>query len=94
MRDLNQATELNPLHLQDWRVWAEINYLDSATEYREYLPNAPAQNPAILADFTLLSTSRVPSKGRVSKVKVIAWLVVALILGYSLCALMKLLESL
>ena len=45
MEDLNQVAEKNPLLHHDWRVWAEINYLDSATEYREYVPTAPIQNP-------------------------------------------------
>ena len=25
-------------HVSDCRIWAEINYLDSATDYREWLP--------------------------------------------------------
>ncbi len=29
------------IHVGDCRVWAEIYYLDSATDYREYLPNKP-----------------------------------------------------
>jgi hypothetical protein len=29
-----------PLHVGDCRVWAEINYLDSPTDYRECLPAA------------------------------------------------------
>jgi len=28
------------IHVSDCRVWAEINYLDSLTDYREYLPGA------------------------------------------------------
>lgn len=88
MADLNQA-ETNPLHLQDWRVWAEINYLDSPTEYREYLPNASTQNRAISADFVLLSTKR-PSKGRRWIWPVITCLVVALISGCSVYAFMVL----
>lgn len=27
-------------YVSDCRVWAEINYLDSPTDYREYLPTA------------------------------------------------------
>jgi len=30
-----------PFYVKDCRVWAEINYLDSPTNYREYLPTAP-----------------------------------------------------
>jgi hypothetical protein len=35
-------------HVGDCHVWAEINYLDSATDYREFLPcNAPSPVPPI-----------------------------------------------
>lgn len=90
MADLNQAADKNPVHIQDWRVWAEINYLDSATEYREYLPNRPIENPAIRAPFTLLSTRKSPSRGRKWSLPVITFLVVALISGYSVYAVMSL----
>jgi hypothetical protein len=41
----NADQEVNPdpearggsLHIQDCRIWAEISYLDSPTEYREFL---------------------------------------------------------
>jgi hypothetical protein len=37
----------NGSHVGDCYVWAEINYLDSATYYRELLPrNAPSPMPA------------------------------------------------
>jgi hypothetical protein len=34
--------------ISDWCIWAEINYLDSPTDYREYLPQncaAPRKIP-------------------------------------------------
>ena len=38
----------NGSHVGDCYVWAEINYLDSATDYREFLPcNAPSPMPPI-----------------------------------------------
>jgi hypothetical protein len=37
----------NGSHVGDCYVWAEINYLDSATDYREFLSiNAPPPTPA------------------------------------------------
>jgi len=33
-----QRTGGTAVHVRDCRVWAEINYLDSPTDYREYLP--------------------------------------------------------
>ena len=38
----------NGSHVGDCYVWAEINYLDSATDYREFLLcNAPSPMPPI-----------------------------------------------
>jgi len=37
---LNQNKQIGgePVHIRDCYVWAEIAYLDSPTDYREYLP--------------------------------------------------------
>jgi hypothetical protein len=94
MSDLNQTAENDSVHLQEWRVWAEINYLDSATEYREYLSNSPVQNVASRSDFVLLSTPEPSSKGRSRIFPVITRLVIALIAGYSLYAVVELLQNL
>ncbi len=40
-------TELSNFHVRDCYVWAEIYYLDSPTDYREYLPTkSPGLNPS------------------------------------------------
>jgi hypothetical protein len=90
MADLNQAAENNPVHFQDWRVWAEIVYLDSPTEYREYLANAPVENSAIRADFILLSGPELSSKKRTWISPVITFLLIVLIAACSLYALAQL----
>jgi hypothetical protein len=55
MRDLSRQelprqekwNDGNGSHVGDCYVWAEINYLDSATDYREFLAiNAPPPTPA------------------------------------------------
>jgi hypothetical protein len=89
MEDLNQAAEKNPLLHQDWRVWAEINYLDSPTEYQEYLPTAPIQNPVTRAVFVPCA-SKLTSRGRTWSLAVITFLVVVLISAYSVYTLMRL----
>jgi hypothetical protein len=33
------------VHVRDCYVWAEIQYLDSATDYHEYLPSRPNPIP-------------------------------------------------
>jgi len=37
---LNQNKQIGgePVHVRDCYIWAEIYYLDSPTDYREYLP--------------------------------------------------------
>jgi hypothetical protein len=89
MAKVNQAPEKNPLVPQDWGVWAEINYLDSATEYREYVPTAPIQNPLTRGVF-VACTSKFSSRGRRWSLPVITFLVVALIAGYCVYAFMNL----
>jgi len=37
-------------HVSDCRVWAEINYLDSPTDYREWLPAAASRRIAPTSD--------------------------------------------
>ncbi len=33
------------VHIRDCYIWAEIYYLDSKTDYREYLPERPQARP-------------------------------------------------
>lgn len=55
------------LHVRDCYVWSEIYYLDSPTDYREYLPEHRAA-PRIIPDDSLvmLDSSSRPSKHRSS----------------------------
>jgi hypothetical protein len=47
------------VHIGDCRVWAEISYLDSSTDYREYLPqNRDRSCPRSGDDFIMLDSSR------------------------------------
>ncbi len=46
------------IHVGDCYVWAEIYYLDSATDYREYLPEYSVWKPRLAqGDFVLTDTS-------------------------------------
>ncbi|PYX36910.1 MAG: hypothetical protein DMG81_15185 [Acidobacteria bacterium] len=57
---INQEKQIGgePFHVRDCYVWAEIFYLDSATDYREYLPEYSVRPPTLLqADFALLDDS-------------------------------------
>jgi hypothetical protein len=52
---VNQHKQIGgePVHIRDCYVWAEIYYLDSKTDYREYLPErAPSlpENELIMLD--------------------------------------------
>jgi hypothetical protein len=48
MPNIHQPGMNGDLQLQDCRIWAEIDYLDSPTDYRECLPGA--QTPPLAAD--------------------------------------------
>jgi hypothetical protein len=43
MADLDAGVENNAVHIQDRRIWAEIYYLDSPTDYREYMAQGSIQ---------------------------------------------------
>lgn len=63
MKNVNQDVEDNLRRPENWAaVWAEIAYLDSASEYREYLDqNEPASNPPVWG-FVLLDSTGPRSK--------------------------------
>jgi hypothetical protein len=44
------------VHIRDCYVWAEIYYLDSKTDYREYLPEPPRSLPD--SELVMLDSSR------------------------------------
>jgi hypothetical protein len=68
------------VHISDCYVWAEIYYLNSTTDYREYLPQNGADGPrtAPLDDWVLLESSE-RSPGRGAK-PLLGWMVVLSIL--------------
>ena len=88
MADLDQSTERETLHIQDCRVWAEIYYLDSPTNYREYLPQNNIQLRGTLDDGLIATDSdpRLPSKG--TKLPLLGGIVLILISGYLLYLLL------
>jgi hypothetical protein len=57
------------VHIGDCYVWAEIYYLDSPTDYREYLPQNHAQGPrSVPLDGWVLLESSESSLGRGAKI--------------------------
>lgn len=67
-------------HVQDCQLWAEIKYLDSVTDYREYLPQSQVQREsALCADLVLLDQVISHSKAE--------WILLAAVTigGLSLC---------
>jgi hypothetical protein len=55
---VNQYKQIGgePVHIRDCYVWAEIYYLDSKTDYREYLPEGPHSLPD--NELVMLDSSR------------------------------------
>jgi hypothetical protein len=71
-------------HVRDCYVWAEICYLDSPTDYREYLPLNRGTSPAIKGVSVMLDGSR-PSASRVTFYPLLAPVIIFLLLaGYLL----------
>ena len=52
---LGRTTETEATRVQDCYIWAEIHYLDSATDYREYLPSPRDHSQD---DFTTLDSGK------------------------------------
>ena len=52
------------IHIGDCHVWAEIYYLDSRTDYREYLPQHCAQRCAVAGDLVMLESSEFSQRSR------------------------------
>ena len=84
MGDVNQNAERNSVHIQDCRVWAEIHYLDSLSDYREYLPGSSVQPIAELGNLVMLDANRSGSAHRASLSILGIGLLLFLISGYLL----------
>ena len=72
------------VHIGDCYVWAEIYYLDSPTDYREYLPQDCDKGPRTipLDSWVLLESSEhSPGRGAQPSWSLIAFLFVLLICG-------------
>jgi hypothetical protein len=55
--DLIHGFAMGSLHIQDCFVWAEIYYLDSPTDYREYVPQSHVQLRTTSSDLVMLDGS-------------------------------------
>jgi hypothetical protein len=58
MADLDRGVENNAVHIQDCRIWAEIYYLDSPTDYREYLSHGSMELRESFSDLVMLEDSK------------------------------------
>lgn len=78
------------LHLQDYQIWAEIDYLDLPTDYRECLPGSmPPPDSTEQPELTLLDphtpiSSRHTGRSRLLWVGLTFTLINLLILAYLL----------
>ena len=67
MRNLADYARLNGeteggISIENCYVWAEIYYLDSPTDYREYLPQHCVQQCPVAEDLVMLDSSSVFSR--------------------------------
>jgi hypothetical protein len=59
MFNLGEEVGGKSVHIKDCYIWSEIHYLDSATDYREYLPQNAVQPRTIPCDdLVLLDSSK------------------------------------
>ncbi len=82
------------LQLRDCRIWAEIDYLDSPTDYRDCLPGAqPPPMAADRSDLVMLDPHKLPrnhiQSSRLLFAGLIFTLINLLVLGYILYQLFE-----
>ena len=75
-------------HISDCHVWAEIYYLDSPTDYREYLPQNCGSRRTVTDSLVMLDSSACSPKSGARHSS--PWLVVLLMLLIS-CFILRLL---
>jgi len=78
-RIARQQTTDNAVRVQDCRVWAEIHYLDSPTDYHEYLPQSSIpSSPPECAALTMLDNYQCCFKKDPSKALLLLLAIVSL----------------
>lgn len=89
MSDLTQHRQIGGtgIHVGDCYVWAEIHYLDSPTDYREFLPSKHPRQVAPSSQLVMLDDS-LPLARVVSR-----WLLAVLILAGTVFFLASLIPS-
>jgi hypothetical protein len=90
MANLDRGAENNAVHIQDCRIWAEIYYLDSPTDYREYLAPGCMQLRESRSDLVMLEDSKHPlTVNGISLRLLVAGIVLILASGYLLYSLLQ-----
>lgn len=67
----------------DCYIWAKIAYLDSLTDYREYLPKNDDRTPAAKGELVMLDS--VENDTKTFAIVAISGAVILLLLGYLVC---------
>jgi hypothetical protein len=87
MASPHQANSDSSLHVQDCRIWAEIRYLDSPTDYREYLPGRIPTCAFDSNSFQILEASTILSRDALTRPLLFLVGIIAMaIFGYFLYA--------
>ena len=71
----------------DAYIWAEIRYLDSPSDYREYLPQNSAVPRAARGELMMLDSSRSSSISRTFGLLLLLFAIIFLTAGYFLHAI-------
>ena len=78
---MNKRTGGESFHVRECHIWAAISYLDSPTDYREYISQHPrAIRPSLASEVVMLASHKRRQGLRGSLSKAIGWTVPAVLL--------------
>jgi hypothetical protein len=86
-KETNESVAGICFRVGDAYIWSEIAYLDSSTDYREYLPDRLTKAMAGRGELLMLDSS--PSDPKLFAVITVAAAAILLLLGYLFCVFVE-----
>ena len=87
MSNVNEEIGGRLFHIKDCYVWSAIYYLDSPTDYREYLPQQGLRRSVIGDDLVMLDSQRNFPWPRTRSARLSALVMLLVLIGTFLCFL-------
>lgn len=86
MSNLYPENTSGTFHVRDCQLWAEIDYLDSPTDYREFLPGQRARaDMPDRSEFVMLETQNQSPKRAGTRVSVVVMVMVSMLIFLLIC---------